>query len=164
MKKKDILIILFILLAVLATAFSQELSPIKGENAYTFTDNGQNYICLPRQRVAAIGDSIAYYRKYQFVALQCDSILQGQKALTDNFNRQLALKDVQIAKVTQAFELQSQQSKAWEQSATDYKKSYDEIVPKLEKSRRKTRAGWTAFIVTAGVSAVAITTTVLILK
>lgn len=111
---------------------------ITSSAAYAQTEDT---ICLGKDRLGRIANELEYLRNRSALATELDSSLDYCHQLNHNLQEQIAAKDSQFNLCAMALQLQEQKVQAWQTTAEEYKRSYDEVAPKLARVR-KSRRGW----------------------
>jgi hypothetical protein len=101
----------------------------------------QDTICLSKDRLGRIADSLAYYRMRSELATELDSSFRFCMVENSNLRQININNEQQLSLCSQAVAIERETSNTWKTTAEQYKKEYDAQVPKLARAR-KARRGW----------------------
>jgi hypothetical protein len=122
----------------------------------------QDTICLSKDRLARVADTLSHYKSFTRLFYQCDSLLALKSELNTVQGQKLVQKDIQIKVLNNSFAECEYLRSGFEASASEYKQSFEASEKRLHRAK-KARKGWmtTAFV---GITATVVTTTILMIK
>lgn len=101
----------------------------------------QDTICLTKDRLGRIADSLTYYRNRSELATELDSTVRYCMQMNANQQQQILNQASQLQLCTQAVAIERETSQVWKATADDYKQQYEAQAQKLTRAR-KARRGW----------------------
>lgn len=126
--------------------------------------SAQDTICLPKDRLARIADTLARATQFEGAYLQCDKLLEEQYKLTIAkheqmilYKQNLSLEEVKTAQLTK-------ESEAWKEVAENANKELIATNKRLNKARKARKVWMGGAIGTFGVLGAGITTAIILLK
>lgn len=130
----------------------------------SFALQAQDTTCISTARLGRIADTLQHYKHYKQAFEACEDVLQVQQQQAQNYQQQLAAKDVQIAAMSEAYNEADKARATWQESASECNAMHEKTYKQLQKAK-KARKGWTgAAVGFMGALGAGITITAIILK
>lgn len=108
---------------------------------FTVSLYSQDTICLSKDRLARIADTLTHYKNFKQGFYHCDSLLALNSELISTQGQVVMQKDSQIKVLNNAFMECEQLRAGWERNSSEYKQTLEATERRLHKAK-KARKGW----------------------